>query len=80
MLVRFLEASQYEEAADNYDLLSCIECGICSFVCVSRIPIFQYIRLAKYELDRVEASAAMEETTASEEVTETTEGTEATDA
>lgn len=52
MLVRFLEAGQYEEAADNYDLWSCIECGLCSFVCVSRIPIFQYIKLAKYELDR----------------------------
>ena len=56
MLVRFLEAGQFEEAADNYDLLSCIECGICSFVCVSRIPILQYIKLAKYELDRARAS------------------------
>ncbi len=52
MLVRFLEASQYEEAADSYDLYSCIECGLCSYVCVSKIPIFQYIKLAKYELER----------------------------
>jgi electron transport complex protein RnfC len=52
MLVRFLEANQYEEAAESYDLHSCIECGLCSFVCVSRIPIFQYIKLAKYELER----------------------------
>jgi len=52
MLVRFLEANQYEEAADNYDLYSCIECGLCSYVCVSKIPIFQYIKLAKYELER----------------------------
>ena len=80
MLARFLEAGQYEEAADNYDLHSCIECGLCSFVCVSKIPIFQYIKLAKYELARAEASAAMEETTAAEETTETTEVTEATDA
>ena len=36
MLVRLLEASQYEEAADNYDLDSCVECGLCSYVCVSR--------------------------------------------
>ena len=28
MLVRFLEAGQYQEAADLYDLLSCIECGL----------------------------------------------------
>jgi electron transport complex protein RnfC len=73
MLVRFLEAGHYEEAADNYDLFSCIECGLCSFVCVSKIPIFQYIKLAKYELERAKAL----ETT---ETTETTEVTEATDA
>jgi H+/Na+-translocating ferredoxin:NAD+ oxidoreductase subunit C len=53
MLVRFLEAGKYQEAADEYDLYSCIECGLCSFVCVSRIPILQYIKLAKYELDRI---------------------------
>jgi electron transport complex protein RnfC len=53
MLVRFLEAGQYEEAADLYDLYCCIECGLCSYVCVSRMPIFQYIRLGKYELGRM---------------------------
>ena len=52
MLVRFLEAGQYQEAADLYDLYSCVECGLCSFVCVSRIPILQYIKLAKFELAR----------------------------
>jgi electron transport complex protein RnfC len=58
MLVRFLEAGQYEEAADNYDLFSCIECGLCSYVCVSRMPIFQYIKLAKHELARVNTAEA----------------------
>ena len=53
MLVRYLEAGQYEEAADQYDLYSCIECGLCAYVCVSKIPIFQYIRLGQYELDRM---------------------------
>ncbi|MBW2438261.1 MAG: 4Fe-4S dicluster domain-containing protein, partial [Deltaproteobacteria bacterium] len=56
MLVRFLEASQYEEAVDAYDLNSCVECGLCSYVCVSKIPIFQYIKLAKYELERAKMS------------------------
>jgi len=56
MLVRFLEAGQYETAADEYDLYSCVGCGLCSFVCVARIPIFQYIRLAKYELARAAAA------------------------
>jgi electron transport complex protein RnfC len=56
MLVRFLEASQYEAAADSYDLYSCVECGLCSYICVSKIPIFQYIKLAKYELERAQTS------------------------
>ena len=55
MLVRFLEAGQYEDGAELYDLYSCVDCGLCSYVCVARIPIFQYIRLAKYELARVNA-------------------------
>ena len=59
MLVRFLEAGQYEDAADQYDLYSCIECGLCSFVCVSKMPIFHYIKLAKYELDRIRTVEAM---------------------
>lgn len=56
MLVRYLGAGQYEEAAEQYDLHSCLECGFCSYVCVSRIPIYQYIRLAKYELARTQSS------------------------
>ncbi len=55
MLVRFLEAGLYEEAAGSYDLYSCIDCGLCSYVCVAQIPIFQYIKLAKYELDRMQS-------------------------
>lgn len=58
MLVRFLEAGQYEDGAELYDLDACVECGLCSFVCVARIPIFQYIRLAKYELSRMMAAEA----------------------
>jgi len=58
LLVRFLESGQYEEAAEQYDLFSCIECGLCSYVCVSGMPIFQYIRSAKYELDRANTAEA----------------------
>ncbi|QTA91183.1 4Fe-4S dicluster domain-containing protein [Desulfonema magnum] len=53
MLVRFCEAGEYETAADEYDLHSCIECGLCTVVCPSRMPVFQHIRLAKYELGRM---------------------------
>jgi len=61
MLVRFLEAGQYQDAADLYDLLSCVECGLCTFVCPAKIPIFQYIKLAKYELARLESAEAANE-------------------
>lgn len=58
MLVRFLEASQYQTAADEYDLYSCVECGLCALVCASKIPILQYVRLAKYELARIQQAEA----------------------
>ena len=53
LLVRYLEAGKYEEAEEAYDLDACIECGLCSYVCVSKIPILQYITLAKHELARM---------------------------
>ncbi len=58
LLIRYLEAGHYEEAADLYDLHCCVDCGLCSFVCPSKIPIFQYIKLAKYELERATAAEA----------------------
>ncbi len=58
MLVRYIEATQYQDAADEYDLFSCIDCGQCALVCPSRIPIFQYIRLAKHELAKYDAQSA----------------------
>ncbi|MGD9972418.1 MAG: 4Fe-4S dicluster domain-containing protein [Desulfatirhabdiaceae bacterium] len=58
MLVRFLEARQYQEGADLYDLHSCVDCGLCTVVCVSRIPISQYIQLAKHELAQSQAVEA----------------------
>ena len=44
-----------------YDLYSCIECGLCSYVCIAKIPIFQYIKLAKFELDRINTAEAANE-------------------
>ncbi len=52
LLIRYLEANQYQEGADLCDLYSCVECGLCSLVCPARIPILQYIKLAKFELAR----------------------------
>ncbi|MEQ8359795.1 MAG: electron transport complex subunit RsxC [Cytophagales bacterium] len=37
----------YDEMADNYNLMDCFECGSCSYVCPSNIPLVQYFRLSK---------------------------------
>jgi Na+-translocating ferredoxin:NAD+ oxidoreductase subunit C len=41
-----LEAAQRNDAplAERFGLGACIECGICSFVCPSRLPLLQSIR------------------------------------
>jgi len=70
LLVRFLEAEFYEEAREAYDLDACLECGLCSYVCVSKIPIFQYIKLAKHELERMAMEEMATEETAIEETTD----------
>jgi len=59
LLVRYLEAGKYEDAEESYDLNSCVECGLCSFVCISKIPILQYIMLAKHELARMRSTEAL---------------------
>lgn len=55
ILIRLLEAEQYEVAAAQAELDACIECGLCAFACESRIPIFQHIKLAKHTLERMKA-------------------------
>ena len=55
MLVRVLDNGLYSTAAEDYDLLSCVECGLCSYVCVARIPVFQYVMLGKNEFARIQS-------------------------
>lgn len=38
------ERSLFEEAKKNFNLLDCIECGCCSYVCPSKRNIVQYIK------------------------------------
>ncbi len=52
MLVRVLASGLYEEAAAQYDLHCCIECGLCNYVCVARIPVFHHIMLGKHEYSK----------------------------
>jgi electron transport complex protein RnfC len=38
---------EYLQMADEFNLMDCFECGACSYVCPSHIPLVQYFRLAK---------------------------------
>jgi electron transport complex protein RnfC len=46
MLSVLSEKGHYEEAKE-YNLFDCFECGSCAFVCPSKRPIVQLVRLAK---------------------------------
>jgi electron transport complex protein RnfC len=46
MLSVLAEKEFFEETKD-YNLLDCFECGTCTYVCPSKRPIVQHIRLAK---------------------------------
>ncbi len=48
---------EYERMAGEYHLMDCFECGACSYVCPSHIPLVQYFRLAKKMVRKLEASA-----------------------
>lgn len=45
-LAQLARAERIEEL-DEYHVLDCFECGSCSFVCPSRIPLVQWIRFGK---------------------------------
>ena len=38
---------QYDVMEEKYHLKDCFECGCCSYVCPSNIPLVQYFRIAK---------------------------------
>mgnify|MGYP001587369892 FL=1 len=46
MLSILSEKGHYEDAKE-YNLFDCFECGSCAFVCPSKRPIVQFVRLAK---------------------------------
>lgn len=41
------KSGRYEDMVEDYHLMDCFECGSCSYVCPSNIPLVQYFRLAK---------------------------------
>jgi len=47
MLGELAAARVYQVMEDDYHLNDCFECGCCSYVCPSNIPLTQYFRIAK---------------------------------
>jgi electron transport complex protein RnfC len=43
--------SQDHDKLAEYNLKACIECGACAFVCPSHIPLVEYYRVAKAEIN-----------------------------
>lgn len=48
---------QFGQMADEFNLMDCFECGSCSFVCPSHIPLVQHFRVAKAAVRKAKASA-----------------------
>jgi electron transport complex protein RnfC len=48
---------EYEQMAAEFNLMDCFECGACSYVCPSHIPLVQYFRLAKKMARKLAAQA-----------------------
>lgn len=46
LLAAYSEKGNYNEC-EKLGVLSCVECGCCTFVCPGKVPIVQYIRNAK---------------------------------
>jgi len=47
MLGQLASKREYESMQSDFNLMDCFECGCCSYVCPSNIPLVQYFRIAK---------------------------------
>jgi electron transport complex protein RnfC len=54
-LTRFVEFKMFDKAAEFF-IESCMECGLCGYVCTARRPMLQLLRLGKKTLE-IQASA-----------------------
>ncbi len=48
ILIKLIRGERWEMLGD-YSIMDCIECGCCSYVCPSKIPLVQLIKLGKAE-------------------------------
>ena len=69
-------AGEHERMAEQHHLMDCFECGCCSFVCPSHIPLVQQFRVAKAAVRKARAAReAQERATARAQTEDTTRAT-----
>src|SRR5690606_15417507 len=56
----FSKAQEFEKT-EQHNIFDCIECGACSYVCPSHIPLVQYYRYAKGAIREDRAAKAKAE-------------------
>jgi len=49
-------AGQYQTMAESHHLMDCFECGCCTYVCPSHIPLVQHFRVAKAAVRKAAAT------------------------
>ena len=47
---------EHQRMADEFHLMDCFECGCCTFVCPSHIPLVQHFRVAKRAVRKAKAA------------------------
>ena len=58
LLGRLAAKEEFETMAEEQNLMDCFECGCCSFVCPSHIPLVQQFRAAKDAVRKAKARSA----------------------
>jgi electron transport complex protein RnfC len=56
-LVALARSDEHARMADEFHLMDCFECGSCSYVCPSHIPLVQQFRLAKAAVRKSKAAS-----------------------
>lgn len=54
VLVKLVKAERWDRLGE-FNIMDCIECGCCAYVCPSKIPIVQLIKWGKVELRQVKS-------------------------
>ena len=50
LLFHYVERDLIDEALPTFRIFNCIECNLCSYVCPSKIPLAEYIKMGKDKL------------------------------